>query len=242
MGNIQYFTAQDVIPATITGLSAQADSPASRLSVIGPKFERSWRSTSLSAQTGTITFTNPSDIAQFFVAYDANFTSLVFNGETYIIQPDLEGTCKLFKELLVASSSSATFTIPVQATTDGATHYRLGRLFCLEAVHELEHCPSSISREIFDPQITAESELGVFETLPAGSPYSRESWSGQWLSDELPNVRALFSRRAHQWVGMFRNLSAERDYEFQFTGKDGSTRINYGNVTVDMDVSWRQQL
>lgn len=245
MGNPLYFNGAN-IPASVAEVStAQPDSPPSRLVQVGPKWERPWRSTTTAAQTGIISFTAGSQNIVAFVVYHANFTSIVVNGVTYTISADLDRMYKLFRTVSL-SLNEVPFSIPVQATTPDPNtgislpYFKLGRLFFMTAVSELEECPESISREIFDPQITAESELGVFDTLPAGSPYSRESWTGKYTADTLPNLRALFNRRAHQWVGLFRNLNTTRDYEFCFYHKEGGTRITYGNVTVDMDVSFRQ--
>lgn len=239
MGHIQYFNVADVLPATAVVSTSQVDSPSSRLVQIGPRWERPWRSTSTTTQSGTIDFLLGSFAVVAFVAYNANFTSIVVHGVTYPISADLDGMYKLFKAVSFTTDSVA-WSIPSQTTTDGASFFKLGRLLFLTAIHELEECPESISREIFDPQITAESELGVFDTLPAGSPYSRETWTGKYTADTLPNMRVLFNRRAHQWVGLFRNLNTARDYEFCFYHKEGGTRINYGNVTIDMDVNFRQ--
>jgi hypothetical protein len=240
MANPIWFDDTHVIPATVESItSEQADSPASRLVQIGPRWERSWRSTGLAEQSGVIAFDGGSQDVVALVVYAANFNQIEINGTLYTMQIDFDGMYKMFKEVTI-SDDAIPFTIPAQTPSDGVGHYRLGRLLFVKTLIEVEQCPESVSREIFDPQVQAENELGVFDTLPAGSPYSRESWSGKWVTDEIPNIRALFHRRAHRWVGLFRNLSPTRDYEFMFAGRDGGIRINYGNVTVDMDVSWRQ--
>lgn len=241
MGNPLWFDATNVIPATVESItSEQADSPASRLCQLGPRWERAWRSEGLAEQEGVLTFTGGSQDVVGLVVYGANFNQITIGGVDYVMHTDFDGMYKMFREIEVTADEMA-FTIPAQTPSDGVGHYRLGRILLLDTVLELEECPESITREIFDPQVQAESELGVFDTLPAGSPYSRESWSGKFTSEYLQNVRALFRRRAHQWFGLFRNMNPERDWEFLFMGRDGGVRITYGNVTHDMDVSFRQQ-
>ena len=241
MGNILWFDSAGIVPCVPTASSAQADSPSSRMGVIGGRFERPWRSTDLSAQSLAFPFAGSTSIVGFAL-YNFNAPSITIAGTPYTVSQDFDDMGKLFKIVPLTTASVAVSIPGSQTTFDSANFYKIGRLYFLTGVHEMEQCPETISREIRDPQIIAPRfGGGVLDTLPAGTQFSVEQWGGRWMSDELPNVKTLFKRRAHQWVGYFRNY-LDRDYEFWFAGKSSGLRIDYsGNLAVQMAISFEQK-
>lgn len=235
MGNVIWFDASQILPCTPSASSEAADSPAARMGIVGGRFERPWRATGTGGQTLSFP-TGGSSVA--FALYNANFAEITIAGAPYTISQDFDGRGKLF----VVASASGTVSVSIaggQTTTDGATAYKIGRLFFLTAYNTLEQNPESLTKEIHDPQLLVDSELGVYDTLPAGSPYATEAWSGKWISDALPNIKALFQRRSHAWVGLFRNY-LDRDYELTFYHKIGGARLTYGQFAIDMETNFRQ--
>lgn len=239
MGNIIWFDTAGIVPCTPTAGAEQADSPASRMGIIGGQFERPWRAPDTSAQSLSFPFGSSKSIVAFAL-YNCNAPTITINGVLYTVSVDFDGMGKLFKAVPFSASTVAVSIAGSQATLDGSAFYKIGRLYFLTGVNEIEQNPESITREIHDPQITVDSELGVHDTLPAGSQYSTEAWSGRWLNDYLPNVKNLMRRRGHEWMGIFRNF-LDRDYELIFYGKTGGVRLTYNGISVTIDAIFRQK-